>query len=206
MGEHRLPERVARNKKHRPRNVKAGDREPHREGRIATPPPPARVRNSSVGTNRRRSRQRHRTDRHAALLLLEEVQRTTAGRLHTARRQNTGIDSRGTAAGMRNNRSRTASIRGHNLGVTRRTRAKLRAFSFRDYFAKPIVRQQWVVGLPNGKVWAGPYKWNGTTFTEAEQYYYRFGSESAARAAVQGCELEHRIRFYGCSIEIKRIR
>ena len=92
------------------------------------------------------------------------------------------------------------------MGVIRRSRAKLRGFSIRDLLAKPIVRQQWVVALTNGRVWAGPYKWNGTTFTASERYYYRFGSESAARAAVEGCELDRHVRFYGCSIEVKRIR
>jgi hypothetical protein len=92
------------------------------------------------------------------------------------------------------------------MGVVRRTRAKFRAFSVRDLMAKPVVKQQWVVSLPNGRVWAGPYKWNGTTFTASERYYYRFGSESAARAAVEGCELEKNIRFYGCRIEIRKIK
>jgi hypothetical protein len=38
----------------------------------------------------------------------------------------------------------------------------------------------------DGKTWAGPYRWQGQTFTEAERFWYLFANVESARAAVAG--------------------
>ena len=92
------------------------------------------------------------------------------------------------------------------MGVFRRTRARLRTLSLKDLLAKPLVREVWIVQRSDGSVWAGPYKWNGTTFTKSPHYQYYFGSRESAEAAVRGCDLRHTIGFYGSGIEVKQIK
>lgn len=41
----------------------------------------------------------------------------------------------------------------------------------------------------NGKAWAGPYKWQGYTFTRSQRYWYRFASPDNAEATAHGCGL-----------------
>jgi hypothetical protein len=38
----------------------------------------------------------------------------------------------------------------------------------------------------DGRIWAGPYRWQGHTFTEAERFWYLFANVESARAAVVG--------------------
>ena len=92
------------------------------------------------------------------------------------------------------------------MGVFRRTRARLRTFSIKDLLAKPIVREVWIVERSDGSVWAGPYKWNGTTFTKVPHYFYYFGTKESAEAAVTGCDLRHTIRFYGSDLQVRQIK
>jgi hypothetical protein len=35
-------------------------------------------------------------------------------------------------------------------------------------------------------VWAGPYRWQGITFTEAERFWYLFTNLDSAMAAIAG--------------------
>ena len=47
--------------------------------------------------------------------------------------------------------------------------------------------ERWVVIRDNdGRTWAGPYRWQGQTFTEAERFWYLFANVESARAAVIG--------------------
>ena len=49
--------------------------------------------------------------------------------------------------------------------------------------------QRWVlVRNSDGRTWAGPYRWQGSTFTEAERFWYLFANVESARAAVAGNE------------------
>ncbi len=49
--------------------------------------------------------------------------------------------------------------------------------------------QRWVlVRDRDGRTWAGPYRWQGQTFTEAERFWYLFANVESARAAVTGNE------------------
>ena len=38
----------------------------------------------------------------------------------------------------------------------------------------------------DGRVWAGPYRWQGITFTEAERFWYLFTNFESANAAIIG--------------------
>ena len=49
--------------------------------------------------------------------------------------------------------------------------------------AKPS-RHRWVlVRDHDGRVWAGPYRWQGITFTEADRFWYQFTNVESAQAA-----------------------
>lgn len=83
-----------------------------------------------------------------------------------------------------------------------------RAYRVRRYFvrwkrlarctvqrAKVIVRERhrhvpserWVIVRDrDGRIWAGPYRWRGQTFTEAERFWYMFANIESAMAAVEG--------------------
>lgn len=38
----------------------------------------------------------------------------------------------------------------------------------------------------DGRIWAGPYRWQGITFTEAERFWYQFTTVESAHAAITG--------------------
>ena len=38
----------------------------------------------------------------------------------------------------------------------------------------------------DGRVWAGPHRWQGITFTEAERFWYLFTNVESANAAIIG--------------------
>jgi hypothetical protein len=38
----------------------------------------------------------------------------------------------------------------------------------------------------DGKTWAGPYRWQGQTFTESERFWYLFNNIDSAIAAIDG--------------------
>jgi hypothetical protein len=38
----------------------------------------------------------------------------------------------------------------------------------------------------DGKTWAGPYRWNGQTFTASERFWYLFANIESANAAIIG--------------------
>ena len=46
------------------------------------------------------------------------------------------------------------------------------------------VRSVWVVRRHDGTYWAGPYRWQGRTFTRREDFYYKWGTRQAAESAV----------------------
>ena len=69
----------------------------------------------------------------------------------------------------------------------RRIRSRARGLLERQ--AKPS-RHLWVlVREYDGRVWAGPYRWQGQTFTEAERFWYWFANIESANAAIVGCGL-----------------
>jgi hypothetical protein len=48
-------------------------------------------------------------------------------------------------------------------------------------------RKQLYVVVRDRKVWAGPYRWRGGTFTGAQRYWYPFNSVDNARVTAEGC-------------------
>ena len=47
--------------------------------------------------------------------------------------------------------------------------------------------ERWIIQRNNdGRTWAGPYRWNGNTFTSADRFWFMFASKSSAVAAVEG--------------------
>jgi glutamate-1-semialdehyde aminotransferase len=64
-------------------------------------------------------------------------------------------------------------------------RVKVAAFE-RQY--KPS-SDRWVLVRDNdGRIWAGPYRWQGHTFTKADRYWYQFNNVESAYAAIRGHE------------------
>lgn len=46
----------------------------------------------------------------------------------------------------------------------------------------------------DGKTWAGPYRWQGQTFTTSERFWYLFNNVESANAAIIGSG------FFGVSV------
>lgn len=56
-------------------------------------------------------------------------------------------------------------------------------------------RHRWVlIRDRDGRTWAGPYRWQGQTFTEAERFWYLFANIESANAAIIGSG------FFGVSV------
>jgi hypothetical protein len=48
-------------------------------------------------------------------------------------------------------------------------------------------KHRWVLTRDrDGRVWAGPYRWQGETFTESERFWYQFANIESANAAISG--------------------
>lgn len=52
--------------------------------------------------------------------------------------------------------------------------------------AKPSAHRWVIIRHRDGKVWAGPYRWQGITFTEAERFWYLFANIESANACIIG--------------------
>jgi hypothetical protein len=66
----------------------------------------------------------------------------------------------------------------------RRVTSRIKSITERQ--AKPS-RSRWVlVRDRDGKTWAGPYRWQGQTFTESERFWYQFNNIDSATAALTG--------------------
>jgi len=60
--------------------------------------------------------------------------------------------------------------------------------------ARPSVSRWVLVRDRDGRTWAGPYRWQGQTFTEAERFWYLFANIESAEAAIIGSG------FFGVSV------
>lgn len=65
-------------------------------------------------------------------------------------------------------------------------RVTSRIKSITERQAKPSHSRWVLVRDRDGRVWAGPYRWRGQTFTEAERFWYQFTNQESAQAAVAG--------------------
>jgi len=65
-------------------------------------------------------------------------------------------------------------------------RIKSRARGLLERQVKPLHSRFVLIRDRDGRVWAGPYRWRGQTFTEAERFWYQFTNQESAQAAVTG--------------------
>jgi hypothetical protein len=62
-------------------------------------------------------------------------------------------------------------------------RVKVAAF---ERNVRPSSNRWVLIRSRDGRVWAGPHRWQGQTFTEAERFWYLFTNVESARAAIAG--------------------
>ena len=65
-------------------------------------------------------------------------------------------------------------------------RIKSRARGLLERQARPSLDRWVLVRERDGRVWAGPHRWQGITFTEAERFWYWFANVESANAAIIG--------------------
>ena len=66
----------------------------------------------------------------------------------------------------------------------RRITSRMRSLTERQ--ARPGGSRWVLVRERDGRVWAGPHRWQGITFTEAERFWYWFANVESANAAIIG--------------------
>ena len=66
----------------------------------------------------------------------------------------------------------------------RRITSLMRSLTERQ--ARPCDSRWVLVRERDGRVWAGPHRWQGVTFTEAERFWYWFANVESANAAIIG--------------------
>jgi len=65
-------------------------------------------------------------------------------------------------------------------------RIKSRAKGLLERQAKPSLDRWVLVRQRDGRVWAGPHRWQGITFTESDRFWYKFTNVESAQAAIAG--------------------
>ena len=68
--------------------------------------------------------------------------------------------------------------------LVRRVSSRVRSLAERQ--ARPGGSRWVLIRDRDGRVWAGPYRWQGQTFTEAERFWYWFANVESANAAIIG--------------------
>ena len=66
----------------------------------------------------------------------------------------------------------------------RRVASRMRSLTERQ--ARPSGDRWVLVRDRDGRVWAGPHRWQGITFTEAQRFWYLFANIESANAAIVG--------------------
>ena len=51
---------------------------------------------------------------------------------------------------------------------------------------QPSSKRWIIIRDRDGMVWAGPYRWQGNTFTKAEKFWYQFANVESAQSAIVG--------------------
>jgi hypothetical protein len=72
----------------------------------------------------------------------------------------------------------------------KRKYTKLRLVSLSELLAKPVSPSRFVIEREDGMLWAGPYRFQGASFTNVPHYIYYFANAESAHAAIVGCELD----------------
>ena len=60
------------------------------------------------------------------------------------------------------------------------------AVTFTERDRRPSKDRWLIIRDRDGRVWAGPYRWKGETFTKSQRYWYLFANVESAQAAVTG--------------------
>jgi hypothetical protein len=66
----------------------------------------------------------------------------------------------------------------------RRVASRMRSLTERQ--ARPSGSRWVLIRDRDGRVWAGPHRWQGITFTEAQRFWYLFANIESANAAIVG--------------------
>ena len=66
----------------------------------------------------------------------------------------------------------------------RRVSSRIR--SIMESQEKPSHSRWVLVRDRDGLIWAGPYRWQGQTFTKAERFWYQFTNHESAQSAIIG--------------------
>jgi hypothetical protein len=77
----------------------------------------------------------------------------------------------------------------------KRKRMLMRRVTLSELLARPVSPSRFVVKRDDGMMWAGPYRWQGVTFTNAPESIYYFATAESARAAIVGCGLDQSGHF-----------
>ena len=72
----------------------------------------------------------------------------------------------------------------------RRKWMRMRRVSLSELLAKPVSPSRFVIQRDDGMLWAGPYRWQGVTFTNVPEHIYYFANAQSAHAAIVGCGLD----------------
>ena len=67
----------------------------------------------------------------------------------------------------------------------RRVKARVKA-TLLERDVKPSPHRWVLIRDRDGRAWAGPYRWQGQTFTESERFWYLFNNIDSAIAAIDG--------------------
>lgn len=89
----------------------------------------------------------------------------------------------------------------------RRKWMRMRRVSLSELLAKPVSPSRFVIQRGDGMLWAGPYRWQGITFTNVPEHIYYFANAQSAHAAIVGCGLDQsgHITSKG-SVEVVKVR
>ena len=89
----------------------------------------------------------------------------------------------------------------------RRKWHNIRQVSLSELLAKPVSPARFVVQRDDGMTWAGPYRWQGITFTNVPEYIYYFANAQSAHAAIVGCGLDDPGHITGKgAVEVVKVR
>ena len=89
----------------------------------------------------------------------------------------------------------------------RRKYRDMRRVTLSELLARPVSPARFVVQRDDGMVWAGPYRWQGITFTNVPEHIYYFANAQSAHAAIVGCGLDDPCHITGKgAVEVVKVR
>ena len=108
---------------------------------------------------------------------------------------------------MQDHARRQASVGRYRVRWVRRKWHNIRQVSLSELLARPVSSARFVVQRDDGMIWAGPYRWQGVTFTNVPEYVYYFANAQSAHAAIVGCGLDDPGHITGKgAVEVAKVR